>query len=224
MAPLSVIPDDGNEDGNPTKSYSLGPGGRVESVDATITSENLREGPRSGRGYSNDVGKTIRSSDGYLEKDEVGHLIGDAIGGPRNKIYNFIPQSPKSNKSYYNHNEKITSDYLKSQHEQGNDSAWVKTKIKLYYHDANRNRPTYISNSTEHNVQPHMALFSSPSCLPRTQQTSPILNSRTSANSVTCWRYHETGHYSSECPLNETEYSLETPMTAKQPLSGRSNA
>lgn len=66
---------------------------------------------------------------GFRESDEVGHIIGDLLGGPNHRTYNFFPQSPNCNMEYYHKVEKPIYEYLSEQN--GNDL--VKIRIDMVY-------------------------------------------------------------------------------------------
>ncbi|CAF1453025.1 unnamed protein product [Adineta steineri] len=134
-----------DEPDNPIEQYFLGLGGRVESVYAKVHYQNLRVGSRYGCRYTQDIKGFVHSLAGFRQgTDEVGHIIGDALGGPTNRRYNFFPQCSGGNKAYWHTVEKRIRDFLKQENERRNSSAYVKIRVELFYDAENMNRPTYF--------------------------------------------------------------------------------
>ena len=113
----------------------------MESVCAKVEFRHLRTGSRVGRGYTEDVKRFIRSLDGFREGDEIGHIIGDALGGPSGRRYNFFPQSSRANKVYWNAFEKKIREFLKEQNDRNHYNAYVKIRVEFFYNESNKNRP-----------------------------------------------------------------------------------
>lgn len=135
---------------DPIQDYELGPFGRVQSLHARIQYHHLRQGPRNGRGYTDEVQEHIHSLDfchgasGASDGDQVGHIIGDALVGPSNKKYNFFPQGRYCNANYYHEVEKKVIDFLKKEHEAGRRNAYVFVDFEFHYF-AGSNRPKYFT-------------------------------------------------------------------------------
>ena len=111
----------------------VGPEGRVEHIQAKLMKNNLRKGPRKGRGYTERIKRFVESLGMVkVEKppkgekrsrvaDEVGHVVGDSLCGPTDKTYNFFPTSPYCNMEYYNKVEKPIYEFL--------DKQWILASI-----------------------------------------------------------------------------------------------
>ncbi len=80
-------------------------------------------------------------------------------------------------------------------------------------HTATRSKPL----STESTAAPLMSRFSRTSNPPRRPQSPP-----TAPSNITCWRCYETGHYATNCPLNDTKRTFEPTENTPQPLMPRS--
>lgn len=68
---------------------------------------------------------------GVRESDEVGHIVSDLLGGPHDRTYNFIAQSPQCNMQYYHKVEKPIYDYLSAR----DDDAFVFIDVQMMYVD-----------------------------------------------------------------------------------------
>lgn len=68
---------------------------------------------------------------GVREQDEVGHLVGDSLRGPSDRTYNFIPQSPHCNLTYYSLVERKIYNYL----EEHDHQDYVLLSVEMVYID-----------------------------------------------------------------------------------------
>lgn len=152
---MEVSPD------NPITYVLLGRNGRVEKLKATIRKRHLRPRPppkkpnekrrKKKKTYTPRIKRFVDSLGrvniyvvGFREIDEVGHLVGDLLGGPRNATYNFIPQSPLCNMQYYNRVESNIYEYL----EQRAQDDYVMLSVEMVYIDdfkgLSPDRPTML--------------------------------------------------------------------------------
>ncbi|KAJ6645872.1 hypothetical protein Bhyg_01081 [Pseudolycoriella hygida] len=105
---------------NPITEIHLGPNGRVEELTAIIKKHHLRPIGQGRRHITSRVRRFVNSlgqvfgHKGVRDSDEVGHIIGDLLGGPSDQTYNFFPQSPHCNMDYYHKVENEIYDYLKA--------------------------------------------------------------------------------------------------------------
>lgn len=133
----------------------LGRNGRVEKLEATIRKRHLRPRPKPGdkpkKTHSKRVERFVKSLGavdtvyiGIREKDEVGHLVGDQLSGPKDKTYNFIPQSPQCNMQYLWKVENKIYEYL----EQGDEDDYAVLRVEMVYIDnfkgLSPDRPTML--------------------------------------------------------------------------------
>lgn len=121
----------------PITNIQLGPNGRVESLNAVVKKNHLRSKDQNRcnitarvRHFVDSLGQVRGGVKGLRESDEVGHIIGDLLGGPHNRTYNFFPQSPQCNMAYYNNVEKAIFKYLNSQN---SNYAFVEVSVQLVY-------------------------------------------------------------------------------------------
>lgn len=112
--------DDDPNSFNPIDEIVLGPNGRVQMLEATIRKWHLRPRDKPRRKITTRVRRFVRSlgqvinlnNSGTREADEVGHIIGDCLGGPNDRTYNFFPQSPNCNMEYYHKVERAIYDFI----------------------------------------------------------------------------------------------------------------
>lgn len=101
--------------------------------------------PARVRRFVESLGRVKGGVKGTRDSDEVGHIIGDLLGGPHDCLYNFFPQSPHCNMEYYHKVEKAIYDYLM---QQNSDEAYVEVIVRLVYidymTDLSPNRPWKI--------------------------------------------------------------------------------
>ncbi|CAF1332837.1 unnamed protein product [Adineta steineri] len=124
--------------------YTLGDKGQVTEIDAIIGYSDLRKGKRVGRGYTNSVKHSVQSTPGYRKRDQVGHIIGDCLGGPSDNKNNFIPQATIANRTQYHQFESVLVEHLKRLHKRGHPSPNAHITGNFSYDDANSSRPTSI--------------------------------------------------------------------------------
>lgn len=135
--------------GSVITDITLGPAGRVEKLKAVIKKKNLRPRGQNRRNMTARVRNFVRSLGqvrsnvrGVRESDEVGHIVGDCLGGPHDRTYNFFPQSPHCNMTYYIEMEDVIYRYLA----RNGDQSYVTMHVELVYVDymQSPNRPRMI--------------------------------------------------------------------------------
>lgn len=136
---------------SPIIEISLGPNGRPERIRAKIKKHHLRpRGQARGnitarvRRFVRSLGQVVGVRD-VRESDEVGHIIGDLLGGPCDRTYNFFPQSPFCNMDYYHQVESAIHDYLSAR---SSNDAYVEMDVQFVYVDyiaeVSPNRPRML--------------------------------------------------------------------------------
>lgn len=127
---------DKSKDG-PIIEISLGSNGRMEKLKAKIRKHHLRpkNQPRGNitdrvRNFVKSLGQ-VKGAQGVRESDEVGHIIGDLLGGPCDKTYNFFPQAPYCNMDYFHTVENIIHKFLDTL----SNDAYVEVDVQLVYVD-----------------------------------------------------------------------------------------
>lgn len=122
----------------PIVAIKLGPNGRVWKLEAKIKRIHLKPVGKKRHDVTSRVRRfvaflgQVRSGEkGCQDSDQVGHIIGDCLGGPHNRTYNFFPQGHWCNETYYTEVEKPIYDYLSN----AKDGAYVEMSVRMVYVD-----------------------------------------------------------------------------------------